>query len=73
MNMKKITISKWLKEIIDSVSTTEAVYIPNGINNRLFFEKVPYAERGKHTLCTLFHWDDRKGCDVALKIINRLK
>lgn len=73
MDMKKITISKWLKEMIDGVSTTEAVYIPNGINKHMFLEKIPYEKRGKHTLCTLFHWDERKGCDIALKIIYRLK
>lgn len=73
MNMKKITISRWLKNIIDSVSETEAVYIPNGIDKQVFCEKIPYIDRGKHTLCTLFHWDERKGCDVALKIIYRLK
>ena len=73
MDMKKITISKWLKEIIDGVSPTEAVYIPNGIDNKVFSETIPYKNRGKHTLCTLFHWDERKGCDVALKIIYKLK
>ncbi len=73
MDMKKITISKWLKEIIDNVSKTEAVYIPNGIDKDVFFERIPYEERGKHTLCTLFHWDQRKGCDISLKIISRLK
>lgn len=73
MDMKKITISKWLKEIIDNVSAMEAVYIPNGIDKQVFLEKIPYDERGKHTLCTLFHWDERKGCDVALKIIYKLK
>lgn len=71
--MKKITISKWLKEIIDDVSPAEAVYIPNGIDNKVFLETIPYKNRGKHTLCTLFHWDERKGCDVALKIIYKLK
>lgn len=73
MDMKKITISKWLKEIIDNVSSTEAIYIPNGIDNNIFLEKIPYDKRGEHSLCTLFHWDERKGCDVALKIIYRLK
>lgn len=73
MDMKKITISKWLKEIIDDVSPAEAVYIPNGIDNKVFLETIPYKNRGKHTLCTLFHWDERKGCDVALKIIYKLK
>lgn len=73
LDMKKITISKWLKEIIDSVSESEAVYVPNGIDNEVFLEKIPYDERGKHTLCTLFHWDQRKGCDVALRIIYKLK
>lgn len=73
MDMEKITISKWLKSIIDDVSETKAIYIPNGIDRQVFCETKTYEERGDYTLCALFHWDNRKGCDILLRILYRLK
>lgn len=73
MDMEIITVSKWLKKIIDEVSDKEAVYIPNGIDKKIFHVEIPYEKRGIHTLSTLWHWDQRKGCDVTLNVINKLK
>jgi len=73
MGMHIIAISKWLKRIIENTSGREVIYIPNGIDKNVFNIKIPYINRGKHTLSTLYHWDQRKGCDVALRTIYRLK
>lgn len=73
MNMKIVTISQWLKKIIDDTSGKEAIYIPNGIDKNTFCVNIPFEDREKHTLSTLYHWDERKGCDIAMRIIFRLK
>lgn len=72
-DMEIVTISKWLKSIIDEFSVKPAKYIPNGIDKNIFFEKQKYENRGEHTVCTMFHWDKMKGCDIAFKLLYRLK
>lgn len=73
MDMNIITISKWLERIINEVANKDVIYIPNGIDNNDFYVRIPYQKRGIHTLSTLFHWDERKRCDIALRVIYRLK
>lgn len=73
MNFNIITISKWLQRKIKETSGKVATYIPNGINKDIFFERNNFEKRGKHTLSFLFHDDLRKGCDIAVKIVYRLK
>ena len=70
--MKNIVVSNWLKKIVDSQSHTESTYIPNGIDLGVFRITNPIDKRG-HSIAMLYHNDKRKGCDVGLKVIYRLK
>ena len=67
-----ITISKWLQQKIETVSDKKTVYIPNGINRKVFSESIPYERRQAHSVAMLYHDDPRKGCDVAMKVLYRL-
>lgn len=73
MDMNIVTISMWLKRIIDEVALNKSIYIPNGIDKTIFNVNVPYNNRGKHSLSTLYHWDKRKACDISLDVIFKLK
>ncbi len=70
--MKNIVVSKWLQTIVDKVSGTESIYIPNGIDLNAFHMIQPFEKRG-HSIAMLYHNDKRKGCDIGLKVIYRLK
>lgn len=72
-DMEIITISKWLHKIISNYSKREVHYIPNGINRRIFAEQIAFERRKKYSIAMLYHDDDRKGCDLGIKILNRLK
>ncbi len=67
-----IVVSMWLKEVVDKHSKKDSVYIPNGIDLKVFRVLHPDIDRG-HSIAMLYHMDKRKGCDVGLKVINRLK
>lgn len=72
-DMTKIVISKWLQRKVKEASGEEAIYIPDGINRKIYYEKIKFQSRKKHTLSGLYHDDPRKGCDVLLKVIYRLR
>lgn len=73
LDFQLIAISKWLKEKIKDSSQKEVEYIPDGVDKMIFFEKKSFMDRKPHTLSFLYHDDPRKGCDIALRIIKRLK
>lgn len=72
-DMKMVTISKWLQKMIADNSGKEVHYIPNGINRNIFKEYYSFEQRQKHSLVMLYHDDYRKGCDIGLRILKRLK
>lgn len=72
-DMKIIAISKWLVAKVKNVSKNEALYIPNGIDNKIFNVSIPISKRNPHSLCALYHDDPIKGCDILLEIIFDLK
>lgn len=72
MGMTNIVVSKWLKTIVDENSGRSSVYIPNGIDLSVFRVSKSVEFRGI-TLAMLFHHDKRKGCDVGMNVLHRLK
>jgi glycosyltransferase involved in cell wall biosynthesis len=72
-DMTKIVISKWLQKKVKEASGEEATYIPDGIDRKTFNEAIKFQLRKKHTLSGLYHDDPRKGCDILLKVIYRLR
>lgn len=72
-NMKKIVVSKWLKEIVDKHSEESSIYIPNGIDKKKFFITNNIDNRFQYSISMLYHKDLRKRSDEGLKILIKLK
>ncbi len=71
-NNKKIVISKWLKDIVDTYSPSKSVYIPNGIDCEVFKCNTPMYKRENHSIAMLYHTQERKGIHIALKVLKKL-
>lgn len=71
--MEHIVISKWLKQIVDVHSSTESIYIPNGIDGNRFYVSVPVESRSPHSIAMLYHRDERKRSKEGLEIIHKVK
>ena len=72
-NMKKIVVSRWLKNIVDKYSSEESILISNGINIDNFKVLKKIEERNPYTLTMLYNNDKRKGCEYGLEVIRKLK
>lgn len=72
-DFKIITVAKWLKEIVQQYARYPVIYIPNGIDSSVFKLTIPFQKRYNHSITMLYHHDKRKGCDIGLNVINRLK
>ncbi|WP_050638541.1 glycosyltransferase family 4 protein [Candidatus Stoquefichus sp. SB1] len=72
-NMKKITVSKWLKDIISKYSSSEVEYLPNGINCNIFTESKPFNTRNNYTISMLFHNSVLKGANIGIDVLLALK
>lgn len=70
--MKKIVISKFLKNLIDQYDKNNT-YIENGLDNTKFF-KIENIKKEKNTLMMLYHSDEKvKQSKKALHILEKLK
>ncbi|MCC4388264.1 glycosyltransferase family 4 protein [Limosilactobacillus reuteri] len=70
-DMTLVVVSKWLLKKISEHTNKEIHYIPNGINERVFRDyKQP---RKKYSIAMLYHLDQRKGAEVGLNVIFKLK
>lgn len=72
LNYEKITVAKWLKEIIDIYSKTPCTVIINGVDEKIFKINIPIEHREKQTIAYLYSDDPRKGCKYGLEIIKHL-
>ena len=72
-DMTKITVAKWLKNKVDNNSMDKAIYIPNGLNTKVFRMIKKTGERYPHSISMLYHLDERKGVDIGFRVINKLK
>ena len=70
-DMDLIVVSKWLCNKVKKYTLNPITYIPNGINNNIFYDKK--YKRINHSIAMLYHNDYRKGSDVGLKVIFKLK
>ena len=70
-NMTLITVSKWLVKKVSEHTNKKIYYIPNGIDEKVF--KNYGHPRKKHSIAMLYHLDQRKGADIGLRVIFKLK
>ena len=74
LNMKKIVISHWLKNLIESKTGDKVKIISNGIDTDNIFKITnPIEERYKYSIMMLYHNNPRKGCVYGLEVLKRLK
>ncbi|MEG1450171.1 MAG: glycosyltransferase family 4 protein [Cetobacterium sp.] len=70
--MKKIVISKFLKNLIDEYDKN-SMYIENGLDNTKFY-KLKDIKKDKNTIMMLYHFDEKvKQSKKALSILKKLK
>ena len=70
-DMKKIAVAKWLKAEIEKYANESVCYVPNGVDPKVF--NIRNKKRPEHSIAMLYHKDRRKGCDISLAVVHRLK
>lgn len=71
LGMNNITVSKWLKKIVDKYGKKPAICISNSINTNVF--KYMNITHELHTLTFHYRSASYKGCDDAIEVIKKLK
>lgn len=61
LNMKNLTVSNWLSEIINGVSNEPAIIIPNSVDTAIFRIEIPPTERQTHTIAFHYRSEEFKG------------
>ena len=72
LGMKVIAIATWLGEIAATHGATDVHVVPNGLDHSRFRVLTDPAERPPSILA-LFHTDQRKGIEVALAALSRVR
>lgn len=73
LGMTNIVIAKWLKSIVDEESKKESIYIPNGIDNKVFYIKKSIESRNPASVAMLYHPQLWKGSQDAIQVLRRVK
>ena len=67
--MRKIVISKWLREIAEQLGET-STYIPNGLDFSAFDVDNAFEKRAPHSVLMLYHHLERKGIGDGLAALD---
>lgn len=68
-----ITVSKWLKEIVDQKSKRQTIYVRNPLDTNKYKVLTPINKRDKNIIGMLYHDRPRKGCKYTLESVKRVK
>ena len=68
-----ITVSRWLKEIVDVYSEKSSYLLKNPIDTTIYQRKVNQKDRTPYTIGLLYHTEKIKGVRYALAAIYKLK
>ena len=68
-----ITVSKWLKEIVDQKSDKQTIYVRNPLYTNKYKVLTPINKRDKNIIGMLYHDRPRKGCKYTLESVKRVK
>ncbi|NBI72854.1 glycosyltransferase [Clostridiaceae bacterium] len=71
--MKKIVVSKWLKDIVQEYTDEPVTVVPNGINLDIFQCTRPIEDRKRHTIAFHYRREEGKGSKYAIEGIRALK
>lgn len=69
---KNIVVSTWLGERVKK-SGASYTLIKNGFDFNYFKLSIPIETRNPFHISMLYHWDSRKGCDIGLAALKKLK
>lgn len=73
LGMKNITISNWLKLIVQNYSIDEVACIPNAIDIKVFNIKKNIEDRSEPVIGLLYHPGEHKGLKYAFEALNIVK
>ena len=71
-NMKKIAVSRWLKDLVYEKSGQFCAYVPNAIDFNVFHTVNPIDSTSRKYITFLYHENERKGCTYAIELIKRI-
>lgn len=73
LGMENITISKWLRDIVNNNSLKASHYIPNAIDTSIFKVINNIEDRNPYSIALLYHKASHKGVKYALSALFKLK
>lgn len=73
LGMKNITISNWLKELVETYSQDEVICIPNAIDTNVFRIKTSISMRCEPVVGLLYHPGSHKGLKYAFQALEKVK
>lgn len=73
LDMTKITVSNWLKKLVEKYSENKVFCVLNGINSDIFYYKNSIESRKTESICMLYHDLESKGSKEGLQAIYILK
>lgn len=73
LGMKNIVISHWLKNIVDEVTETDSLLLPNPIDTEKYKVINPIENRQKFTIGCLYNPNPCKGFDNSFRVLTKLK
>lgn len=71
-DMTKIVVSNYLKSIVEQYSE-RVIVIPNGFDFEQFKAFIPYQQRNRYHICTMYHPEPLKGFLDTIKAIEIVK
>ena len=72
-NLTKITISNWLKNIIEKESNQKCYLVPNGFDSYKYHLTIPIQEKSKFHISMLYHKRKAKDIPTGLKALEIVK
>lgn len=70
----RIVVSKWLYDIVVAHTTEgQTLWIPNGIDDHVFYQTTDIEARHPHSICMLYHTGAYKGSKYGIAAIQQLK
>lgn len=73
MGFKNIVVSKSLKKIVDSHSSSKSIYVQNPIDTDIYRIQIPIKQRKPNIIGMLYHSNPAKGSKYALSAIKKVK